>query len=74
MDSSLVKFFLRKKRENDPELQQKDIVILHQFGRGVYAPSKINSNTNYICDYLIFQRFVSLGVSSFALKLETWFE
>ena len=48
MDSFLVKFFLKKKRENDPELQLKDIVILHQFERGVFAPSKITNNQNYI--------------------------
>jgi len=40
MDSALVKWLLKRKRENDPNLNQKDIVILHQFDRGAFAPSK----------------------------------
>ncbi len=31
MDSALVKWLLKRNRENNPELNQKDIVILHQF-------------------------------------------
>jgi len=39
MDSALVKWLLKRNRENNPELNQKDIVILHQFNRGLFAPS-----------------------------------
>ena len=42
MESAIVKYFLRKKRENDPSLQEKDIVILHQFDRAKFVPSKIS--------------------------------
>jgi hypothetical protein len=39
MDSALVKWLLKRNRENNPDLNQKDMVILHQFNRGVFAPS-----------------------------------
>ena len=39
MDSALVKWLLKRNRENNPDLNQKDIVILHQFNRGLFAPS-----------------------------------
>ena len=39
MDSGIVKYFLRKRRENDPSLQEKNVVILHQFERALYTPN-----------------------------------
>lgn len=70
MDSGIVKYFLRKRRENDPSLQEKNIVILHQFERALYTPS-----THWAFLYRLKNAILIsclLGVSAFALKLETW--
>ena len=41
MDSALVKWLLKRNRENNPDLNQKDIVILNQFNRATFAPSNL---------------------------------
>ena len=62
MDSALVKWLLKRNRENNPDLNQKDIVILHQFNRGIFAPSNFVILVKYHLKFIqyIVNRYLSI--------------